>query len=88
METIPWISITAASGGWTLLGVAIMGVLMGYLVPKWVFTIMEKRVESLETENKLLREQNAVLLTEGLKSQNAVLDALRQLAVAKGEGPK
>ena len=80
METIPWLSITAASGGWTLFGLAGAGLMTGMLSPKWVVTLMQKRIESLEAENKLLIEQNALLLREGLPTTNAVLDALREAA--------
>lgn len=77
---IPWLSFSAATGGWTLAGFAVFCVVMGWLIPRWVFRLLLRRIDVLEAENKLLLEQNSMLLRNGLPLTNAVLTGLREAA--------
>lgn len=82
MDAVPWLSLTAASGGWTLFGLAGFSVLTGWLTPRWVVSMMQKRIDALEAENRILLEQNATLLREGLPLSNAVMTAVKDAAAA------
>jgi Flp pilus assembly protein TadB len=84
MEAIPWLSFTAAGGGWTLFGLCGFAMIMGWLTPRWVVAMLQARIVTLEAENKELLAQNALLLREGLPVTNATLNALRQAAEGHG----
>lgn len=91
MEGLPWPTITAAGGGWLLLGLAILGLLNGkWFVSRREYDSMEKRAIKAEEQVDLLlpavAEHNAV----GRLSQ-ATIEAAARVAATKtlpaGEAP-
>lgn len=84
---IPWLGITAATGGWTLFGLACMSIVTGWLTPRWVVVMLRKRITALEAENKVLLEQNTVLLREGLPLTNDIMAALKRAAAEVAKEP-
>lgn len=85
METIgiPWLSFSAATGGWTLAGFAVFCVVIGWLTPRWVVAMMQKRIEAQDAEIRELVKQNGAL-TEAVKVANDAMSALKKLAESGG----
>lgn len=82
---IPWLSFSAATGGWTLAGFAVFCVVIGWLTPRWVVAMMQKRIEAQDAE---IREQSKQItaLTEAVKVANDAMTALKKFAESGGGG--
>lgn len=89
MEGLPWPTITAASGGWALLGILLFGLISG----RWIVSRREadsylSRAEKAEANVETLVATVADL-TAVSKLQKAVIDAnletAHQVRTAAGE---
>lgn len=84
---IPWLSLTAAAGGWTLFGATLLTVMRavtrGDWTPRPVVEAMQKRIDAQDAELKEERNQKAALM-EGVKLSNEAMAALRMLAESQG----
>lgn len=87
MEEVPWLTITAAGGGWTLFGglawLVLRGMLSGTLLTRREADAMEKRIETQQSTIDELTRQNGLLVREALPLTNSVLSALKQAAEAE-----
>jgi hypothetical protein len=81
---IPWLSFSAATGGWTLAGFAVFCVIVGWLIPRWVVALLLKRIDAQDLEIKELIKQNSAL-TDALKISNDAMSALKRLAESGGK---
>jgi hypothetical protein len=84
MESVPWLAVTAAGGGWALFGslayLVITSIFSGRVISSREADAMQQRIDSQDKQIEDLTAMNNLLLREGLPTTNAVLDALRQAA--------
>ncbi|GAW55523.1 MULTISPECIES: hypothetical protein [unclassified Nocardioides] len=85
---MPWQTITAAAGGWTLFGFAMLGLLTGRLVTKREADVYLARAEKAEAHVDVLLTAVAETTTIG-KLQKAVIDAgiRASTTISDGDGP-
>lgn len=86
IEGLPWQALTAASGGWALLGIAVFGLIRGNLVPRRTHEDVihdrdqwraESRIKDAQIAEK---DQQLRHLAEVGETQKAVLSAVARLA--------
>jgi hypothetical protein len=80
----PWLAFAGAGGGWVLAGSILWyfyhRISEGTLITKREADAYQERIRSQDDTIKDLRNQNLLMLREGLPLQNALIESLRKAA--------